>query len=198
MPNFSHPPAISMFSRGRARLRKPNGGAGLLLKEFAPVGFARNDIFFREANEQDLIGVDRQSLSLVQEARRDGKSVIVYGPTFRDHKGPDWFEQSGIIPFAERCGAQGHLFLINLHPFEQKVVEELRQLHPALKFIAPHTDIYPVVKFANVFITDYSSLAFDLLHIDCPLVSSGPIMRNTWRMRVRSSPAAKPMRPAKW
>ncbi len=92
--------------------------------DFAPLGYPRNDVFCRTATEQDLINVDRDSLRLIQDARRAGEPVIVYGPTFRDHIGAnEWLEKSGIAAFAERCRAQDQLLLINLHPFEQCMTE---------------------------------------------------------------------------
>ncbi len=142
--------------------------------DFAPIGFPRNDVLFRSPTEHDLINVDRETLQLVEQTRQAGKPVIIYGPTFRDHKGPDWFVQSGVVAFAQECQARGQLFLINLHPFEQGATDELRAHFPHLKFIAPHTDIYPIVKHASVFVTDYSSLAFDMLHVNCPLVFYRP------------------------
>ena len=143
-------------------------------REYAAIGNPRNDIFFREPSAHDSLNVDHASLRAVQDARRSGRAVTIYGPTFRDHIGPDWFEKSGVIPVAAQCHEQGHEFLINLHPFEQSAVKDLRVLHPDLKFIEGGTDVYPVVKYASVFVTDYSSLAFDVLHIDCPLVFYRP------------------------
>ncbi len=61
----------------------------------------------------------------------------------------------------------------------------MRARHPHLKFIAPGTDIYPVVKHASVFMTDYSSLAFDVLHINCPLVFYRPDHEDYGYMRGR-------------
>jgi CDP-glycerol glycerophosphotransferase len=143
-------------------------------RDFAPLGNPRNDIFFREPTPHDLLSVDRENFRAVQDARRAKREVIIYGPTFRDHIGPDWFEKSGIISVAAQCRAQGHEFLINLHPFEQGAVEELRIRYPALTFIDANTDVYPIVKYASVFVTDYSSLVFDVLHVDCPLVFYRP------------------------
>ncbi|MDP9126639.1 MAG: CDP-glycerol glycerophosphotransferase family protein [Pseudomonadota bacterium] len=141
---------------------------------YAPLGYPRNDVLVREATAADLLNVDQESYRLVREARREKRPVIIYGPTFRDHMGPDWFEPSGVIGVAMQCRAQGYEFLINLHPFEQGAVPELRLRYPQLRFMQPDTDIYPVLKYADVFVTDYSSLAFDILHADCPLVFYRP------------------------
>ncbi|MDX2027831.1 MAG: CDP-glycerol glycerophosphotransferase family protein [Alphaproteobacteria bacterium] len=143
-------------------------------RDFAPIGYPRNDVFFREVTPQDLMGVDQESFRLVQTARQEGRAVVIYGPTFRDHIGPNWFERARIAELAEYCRANNHVFLINLHPFEQPAVGDLRKLYPAARFIEPHTDVYPIVKYASVFITDYSSLVFDVLLVDCPLVFYRP------------------------
>lgn len=144
-------------------------------RDYAAAGYPRNDVFFREPTAQDLINVDRESLQLVQEAKRANKPVIIYGPTFRDHLGAvGWFEKSGIPAFADYCRAKEYLLLINLHPYEQNATGDLLARHPHLKFVAPHTDAYPIVRHASVFVTDYSSLAFDVLHVDCSLVFYRP------------------------
>lgn len=143
-------------------------------RDFAATGNPRNDIFYREPTPHDLLNVDAASLSRAQEARKAGRAVILYGPTFRDHIGPDWFEKSGVIPALAQARMHGHEVLVNLHPFEQGAVPELRIRYPALTFIEGGTDIYPVARQASIFITDYSSLAFDMLHADVPLVFFRP------------------------
>jgi CDP-glycerol glycerophosphotransferase len=142
--------------------------------DFAPIGNPRNDIFYREATAHDLLNVDEATLRAAREARKAGRAVILYGPTFRDHIGPDWLEKSGVIAVLADARMKGHEVLVNLHPFEQDAVGELRKRYPALTFVEGGTDIYPIAKHASVFITDYSSLAFDMLHAGVPLIFYRP------------------------
>jgi CDP-glycerol glycerophosphotransferase len=143
-------------------------------KEFAALGYPRNDIFFREPSKTDLVNVDAETLSSLLAAKKEGGAVVLYAPTFRDHVGAAWFEKAGIAALADHCKARGVYFLINLHPSEQGAIPALRQHYPGLRFVAPKTDIYPVAKYADVMLTDYSSLAYDFLLLDRPLVFYRP------------------------
>ncbi|MFA4995227.1 MAG: CDP-glycerol glycerophosphotransferase family protein [Bdellovibrionales bacterium] len=143
-------------------------------RELAPIGYPRDDVFFRDNSSEDLINVDNESLLRLQEARRAGKPVILYAPTFRDHSGVAWFEKAALPAFAKHCRTSGAVLCINLHPGEQGTIAEVRARYPELWFIAPHTDIYPLVKEVDVLVTDYSSLAFDFLLLNRSLIFYRP------------------------
>lgn len=143
-------------------------------KNFSPIGYPRNDVLFREVSETDAVNVDVKTLALVKDAKQKNKPVILYAPTFRDHVNYHWFEKAKINELVRHCRTQGYFLCVNMHPFEQDHIPELRRLHPDLHFVEPGTDIYPVVKYADVMITDYSSLAFDFLLLDRPLIFYRP------------------------
>ncbi len=142
--------------------------------EFAALGYPRNDVFFRDLTKSDLINVDEESLSRIKTAQHQGKLVILYSPTFRDHAGPAWFAKADILSFADFCRSRDCLLCINLHPSEQGATAELRRRYPNLWFLAPYMDIYPIVKNVDLLMTDYSSLALDFLLRDKPLLFYRP------------------------
>jgi CDP-glycerol glycerophosphotransferase len=143
-------------------------------RSFAPVGFPRNDVFFRDLSESDMINVDRKVLDHAQTSSKNGQPLVLYGPTFRDREFGAWFKRAEISALADYCATKGYLFYVNLHPVDQDFVEQFRQEFPRINFIDPHTDVYPITKFASVFITDYSSLAFDFLLLDRPIMFYRP------------------------
>jgi len=143
-------------------------------REFAPTGYPRNDVLLRKASSTDLINVDTDSLACMQVARQNGKPVILYAPTFRDHAGPEWLKAIDLNRFAAYCQARGYAFFVNLHPTEQKALSTLQQHFSNVAFIAPGTDIYPIVAQTDILITDYSSLAFDYLLLDRPILFFRP------------------------
>jgi len=143
-------------------------------KEFAPLGYPRNDVLFREPTAMDLLNTDIDTLQLLKEAQAAGKPTMLYTPTYRDDEAFNWFENSGFVAFRDHAKAQGYTVVINLHPFEQHATDRFRERYPGLHFLAPNTDIYPVLKYADILITDYSSLAFDYLLLDRPLVFFRP------------------------
>jgi CDP-glycerol glycerophosphotransferase len=65
--------------------------------------------------------------------------------------------------------------LTNLHPFDQQAIPAFEAQYPgALFFLRPGTDLYPVLRFANALVTDYSSLMFDYLVLDRPIILYRP------------------------
>ena len=142
--------------------------------DYAALGYPRNDVFFRAPSAQDLLNVDLDTLMLFQNARRTGQPCIIYTPTYRDDEASSWFAKAGIDRFAEHARAKNYAFVVNLHPYEQVLMEDYRARYPDIRFVAPRTDIYPIVRIADMLITDYSSLVFDFLLLDRPVIFYRP------------------------
>jgi CDP-glycerol glycerophosphotransferase len=141
--------------------------------EFAALGYPRNDVFFRDLSPTDMINADRDNLSRAKAARSTGKPVVLYAPTFRNN-GVEWLKKAELDKIGAHCQARGYAFYLNLHPAEQYANQDLQRQYPDIAFVASQTDIYPFVKFADVLVSDYSSLAFDFLLLDRPLVFYRP------------------------
>lgn len=164
---------FDVFVGGSAATGK-DWAARFAFKKYAASGYPRTDVFFRDLSEHDLINVDLASLDAMKSANKDGRPVILYAPTFRDNKLGVWIETSKAEFLARHCKAKGYAFYMNLHPFEQEISDKVKKLYPDVEQIAPHTDIYPVLKYVDVLITDYSSLAVDFLLRDKPMVFYTP------------------------
>jgi CDP-glycerol glycerophosphotransferase len=143
-------------------------------RDFAAIGYPRTDVLFREPAGHDLLNTDGETIELFANARRAGKSAILYTPTYRDDEGSNWFDKAGIDKFAAHARDAGHVLAVNLHPFEQHALDKFRERYPDIHFVAASTDIYPVLRHVDVLVTDYSSLAFDYLLLDRPLVFYRP------------------------
>jgi CDP-glycerol glycerophosphotransferase len=141
---------------------------------FSSTGYPRNDVLLRDTSASDKINVDVKALAIVGASEKGRQPVVFYVPTFRDYGGSAWFKEAEISILADYCATKGYLFYVNLHPAEQDSVEQFRQHYPKINFVAPYTDIYPLIKHANVLITDYSSLAFDFLLLDRPVAFYRP------------------------
>jgi CDP-glycerol glycerophosphotransferase len=139
-------------------------------REFAAIGYPRNDALFRDPTPHDLLNVDRETYDFFRAARREGKPTVFYVPTYRDDAGSDWFASTKIPALAAHCRGRGYAFAINLHPHEHHNLPVYRTRYPDIRFLAPYTDSYPVVRHTDVLITDYSSLMFDFLLLDRPVV----------------------------
>jgi CDP-glycerol glycerophosphotransferase len=141
---------------------------------YAAIGYPRNDVLHREPTEGDLINVDRAAHDRARAARAAGKRVILYAPTFRDANRAKWIVEAGLGRVARELERRGDCLLVNLHPVEQPHAAELAPALPGVTFVTPRTDLYPLLRQADALVTDYSSVMFDYLHLDRPILLFRP------------------------
>ncbi len=140
---------------------------------YAALGYARNDVLHRTPTDADLAGCDRDSYERARQARANGRRVVLYAPTFRDGR-PDWVLQAGLDRLAQAAAERGDLLVVNLHPVESPQIPKLAPLLPGVCFVQPRTDLYPLLGQASALVTDYSSVMFDYLHVDRPVLFYRP------------------------
>ncbi|WP_338756298.1 CDP-glycerol glycerophosphotransferase family protein [Halobacterium salinarum] len=125
-------------------------------------GYPRNDIFYNDFSGKN-IGVDDKSLAKLSNL--DCDLVFGYFPTGRE------YEKTIPIPFkhldAELEKINSYL-IASPHP-HQEFESDLSQferiiIHPS------NRDLYPLFEYIDVMIADYSSIYFDFLHIDRPII----------------------------
>ena len=143
-------------------------------KRFIATGYPRNDILFGwpepdcVAYRLSRLNVDERTLDKVREAKRGGLRICLYVPTFRNDMTDPFdteIELSRLSVFAKNNNL---LFVLKLHPFMQG---KYRIDHyPHLIEYAPVGDVYPLMPHCDLLITDYSSIFFDFLLLDKPIV----------------------------
>jgi CDP-glycerol glycerophosphotransferase len=139
---------------------------------YAPTGYPRNDVLYRDPDALDaldLAGTDRPTWERAGATRARGKRVLLYAPTFRDGR-PAWLQLEWLQRLAQAAAQRGDLLIVNLHPVEQPQVPKLAEVLPGVAFVAPRTDIYPLLARCSALVTDYSSVMFDYLHLDRPVL----------------------------
>jgi CDP-glycerol glycerophosphotransferase (TagB/SpsB family) len=143
-------------------------------KQFIAAGYPRNDILFGWPDSDSIscrlawINVDKKALETVRVARADGHKICLYVPTFRkDMAAPNdkILDLSRLSAFAQK---QHLLFVLKLHPFMHGRYS-IGQ-YPNLMEYAPLGDVYPLMVHTDLLITDYSSIFFDYLLLDRPIV----------------------------
>ncbi|MBV8061676.1 MAG: CDP-glycerol glycerophosphotransferase family protein [Alphaproteobacteria bacterium] len=144
----------------------------LMFTQFAPIGYPRDDVLLRDCTERDWLNVDQDVLALLRDKK--GKPAICYAPTFRDNNQGAWLEQINLDKIAAACAARDWHFIVNLHPYEHQHIPRLRQQYPAVHFVESGCDVFPILKFCDVLVTGYSSIAFDYLLLDRPIVFYRP------------------------
>ena len=126
-------------------------------------GFPRNDILF--ARPDGAAALERQWPQCFKDAVEAGRRVFLYLPTYRDSGKPflnvDWVSVERLMRDLNS------IFLFKLHPDDQGVFEE------DLDYVAElpqEIDIYTMLAQADVLISDYSSIIFDYMLLDRPIV----------------------------
>ena len=142
-------------------------------------GYPRSDILLREIKgcEIELEPLIRRMRTLTKSSR-----ILLYAPTFRnsirrstletmlDHAAFDAKRLDGLLKSHD-----AYLFL-KLHHFtlskdKKKSKEEpLDTITERIHFVKDTVDVYPILRMVDVLVTDYSSLYFDFLLLDKPIV----------------------------
>lgn len=151
------------------------------------LGMPRNDFLFlnREKSLKFLsllIGIE------IDDLRK--KKNIIYVPTYRDieSRKDSVFSTSGIVhslvsnkSFLKTLDLNDYNLFIKLHPFEAKLEQELAYLRRKNIFFLNddrlslnNLDFYEVLPAFDLLITDYSSIYFDWLLIERPVIFYTP------------------------
>ena len=111
---------------------------------------------------------DRKKI-LVNKKDKQNKKMIFYMPTFRKSE-TLFFENFDKEDFQIFLKKNNLLFCIKLHP-KSKLNEEFKNIQSEnIMVINKDADPYVFLKMADVLITDYSSIYFDYLLLDRPII----------------------------
>lgn len=139
-------------------------------KKIVHCGYPRNDVLCNDHIE--LINVDIQ---LLNQMKNDSFKYIVYMPTHR----PLGFKSNPIkYQQLNQFAQENHLkIIIKMHPFvAQKIRDDLSSYQAQnidlshLIIYESHMDIYPILKYSDMLISDYSSVYFDYLYVNKPIL----------------------------
>jgi CDP-glycerol glycerophosphotransferase (TagB/SpsB family) len=126
-------------------------------------GYPRNDILLRSRT--------------VDGKHPDAAKKVIYMPTFRDKVGSqfDLFLQYGfdVATLDRELEAEKMTLYIKLHPFNQPTQALLEQIAASnnIRFLEEDA-IYEILSEFDILVTDYSSIYFDFLLLDRPIVFS--------------------------
>lgn len=132
-------------------------------------GYPRTDIFGLEKKELKRLceKYSENCLEIIEKMENYTK-VFIYMPTWRENN-PNYLEKTDLN--MERlnkfCNDNNYLFLIKLHP-----LTEIKHLKDFSNIICLKNDIdvYPLLPFTTTLITDYSSIYFDYLLLNKPII----------------------------
>ena len=136
-------------------------------------GYPRNDVLASGNGSPSSalvpVNCDDAALARMRELRLGGHRVVLYAPTFRTHGrnpvGGEVLDHTALQVFAE---SNRLCIVLKLHP----VLAGARRLRglPHIVEYEPGGDIYPALAGVDLLVTDYSSIYFDFLLLDRPMV----------------------------
>ena len=147
-----------------AAIEPLSSGLGIGRDRFVVTGYPRTDVFAEEI-EGARLTVDESLVDRI-ESRAADSDLVFYLPTYRGGGDSflDAFDTATIGNLLEARGA--HLY-IKAHPDEPVTAAED---HPRVHWLPASVDPYLVLPHADVLVTDYSSVFFDYLAVDRPIV----------------------------
>jgi len=160
-----------------------NACIGTKIDKYKITGASRNDFLVDAAGKTNL--------NKLFNTRFDGKKVVFYMPTFREvffnrnkiEGDKNWSNLFGFETFKEETFADflkksDIMLIVKLHPVEESIViphvNKLRNegVYLLTNAMLEHEnlDLYEVLNAADLLMTDYSSVYFDYLLLDRPIV----------------------------
>jgi CDP-glycerol glycerophosphotransferase (TagB/SpsB family) len=140
----------------------------LISDEYIESGYPRCDVFKRELDPYDYTLTDKDTNTYIY--RNKENKVVVYMPTFRENsfeKSPLDFEKLN-----DFCIENSLIFVVKMHPFDLlKYFDTLKEVKLSnVIFYKAGYDIYPLLKRCDILVSDYSSVYFDFLLANKPII----------------------------
>lgn len=136
-------------------------------KNFTNFGYARNDVLFKEKlSGLDIIFCDEYVLKHISKSN---KKIALYMPTYK-HPGEKPFFLD-LDEFDKKLEATNYIIILKLHPFMLTYYKyKLDNKYNNILIHNAHGDIYPLLKYVDVLISDYSSIVYDFLLLDRKII----------------------------
>jgi CDP-glycerol glycerophosphotransferase (TagB/SpsB family) len=146
-------------------------------RQIVNTGYPRNDLLQPGLVKDEYLLTDKTIFDWVQAGRAEAQKILIYMPTHREYDVGIDAPGMKTIPLdwknLDQDLAKMDCFMVlKLHPFVeahyQKLVSDFNikrvKVYPAKQ------DIYPLLTYSDLLITDYSSVYFDYLLLDKPIV----------------------------
>ena len=131
--------------------------------------YPRNDVLVSNIIKNVLLPKEMESVEILNKLVKEGSKIFLYMPTFRESE-KLFFEMMDLQKFNDFLKKQGYYFVTKLHP-KSKLKEAFNQMdYSNIKDIKAEVDVYAILKYADVLVTDYSSVYSDFLYLDRPAI----------------------------
>lgn len=135
-------------------------------------GYSRNDIFFNSEylnNKDRIVANEYEFYFDIEKAKNNGNNIIIYMPTFRESE-YKFFEIVNLDKLNNFLKENNAILLVKAHHLSKltKKFDEIR--YSNITSIKATDDPYPFLNISDILITDYSSVYFDFLLSDKPII----------------------------
>ena len=173
-------PRLTKFFLFPSEKTKPLFKDVFLYERAVYAGYPRNLAMFK-SNNDFLLGCDEEALDFIFTFREEGRKLILFAPTFRRDGATisisrtQMFSEGFLLRLDKMAEKFGASFVVKLHPlvsaWENLINEFLRTLKVKNIFIYPaHADIYPLLKYFDLLVSDYSSILWDWVLLKKPFL----------------------------
>jgi CDP-glycerol glycerophosphotransferase (TagB/SpsB family) len=129
-------------------------------------GYPRN--IFYEAPANMNFSLQKAMNDKVRALKAEGKKLVFYIPTFRDYGGNPVNDKAIDLGALEKFGGDNScVFIVKFHEAAENKLAANRK---DLIFLPSGYDVYEILQLCDVLITDYSSIFFDFLSFNRPVV----------------------------
>jgi len=129
--------------------------------------YPRND-FLVERLEGEEIGTDRQLIKIIKQKIANGAKILLYMPTFRD-TGDSEFDDIFNIPKLNKALEDANALLVIKSHISSTNTDEILK-YDNIMISQLETDPQPLLNFTDILVTDYSSVFYDFLYFDRPII----------------------------
>jgi CDP-glycerol glycerophosphotransferase (TagB/SpsB family) len=146
------------------------GAFGIAREHIIVAGYPRTDGLLSSTSSPFLPAAERTIVDEFKGHEQAGRRVLFYMPTFRD-----WGNTADrVIPIDwekldSALRAHGGVLYCKLHPGDRASLPDLSHLS-AVRLLPSNVDPYPLLRHTHALISDYSSIFFDYLLLDRPVV----------------------------
>ena len=132
-------------------------------------GSPRLDVLYKDFPNSEMLM--EEDFHKIKELKELGKKLFFYVPTFRDTKKniSSWLKSKTLDDFLTQNNA---VLVCKLHPFDTNSLNS--NLSNNFYKMNSNSDLYTVLKYMDAMISDYSSVSFDFLLLDKPIIYHVP------------------------
>lgn len=131
-------------------------------------GYPRNDLLLKDSEIKNIY-LDYEEEQLKQISSKKGLKIILYMPTFRESESA-FFDVVNLCVFEEFLEKNNMLFCVKMH-IKSKLISKFNNIpYNNIFVINPDSDPYPFINLADMLVTDYSSIYFDYLFKNRPII----------------------------